>query len=134
MSVNKVKLDVRDPEMAGNSKKVVLISYNDFNKIVSIPQKQNQPDLEYLTQQCKKLFKFGVNVNLDIVFQKFDPEWNTLVDLTEDYILSNKDKLNMVVQPMLNDSIKSQPCSSKDLEVGCNFMYCYQRLNLEFSV
>ena len=115
--------------MAGNSEKVVLVSYNDFNKIVSILQKQNQPNLEYLTQQCKKLFKFGVN---DIVFQKFDLEWNTLVDLTEDYILSNKDKLTMVVQPMLNDSIKSQPCSSKDFEVGCNFMYCYQPLNLEF--
>ena len=38
-----------------------------------------------------------------IIFQKYDPDWNAYVDLTDDDFIDHKDKLKMVVQPLLKD-------------------------------
>jgi hypothetical protein len=80
--------------------KSVMVSYNDLNKIVTLQSNEN---LETLKKRCVSLFKFGANVKLDIVFQKYDPDWDAQIDLCDDYLLIHKDKLKMVVQPLLND-------------------------------
>ena len=67
---NKKKL-----EMAGNSEKVVFVSYNDFNKIVSILQKQNQPNFRISNTAVQDVIQIWI---------LFSPKWNPLVDLTED--------------------------------------------------
>lgn len=56
-------------------------------------------------------FKFGSNIKLDIISQKYDPEWDALVDLSDEDFLNHKDKLKMVIQPLLNDySVNSSMC------------------------
>ncbi len=40
-------------------------------------------------------------MRLDILFQKYDKEWDEVVDLEDDYVICHKDKLNMVMQPSL---------------------------------
>ena len=74
----------------------MLVSYNELNKVVRIPLQSGERDLEYLRRECRKLFKFGTNISLDFVFQKFDPEWGELIDLSEDSVLKEKDKLKMM--------------------------------------
>jgi hypothetical protein len=93
--------------------KSVMVSYNDLNKIVTLQSNEN---LETLKKRCVSLFKFGANVKLDIVFQKYDPDWDAQIDLCDDYLLIHKDKLKMVVQPLLNDesSVKSDVSSVAD--------------------
>ena len=40
-------------------------------------------------------------MNLDISFQRFDPDWDDYVDLDEDSVLQEKEKLKAVVTPIL---------------------------------
>lgn len=42
-----------------------------------------------------------------MVFQRFDPDWESYIDLEEDSIVLNKEKLKLVVTPSLNDTINS---------------------------
>ena len=80
--------------------KLVLVSYNGSNKQIRIPPEENE--YEYLKTECKKLFKFDDNVSLEIFFQKYNAEWEEMVDISEEeHVISHKDKLKMVVQPTL---------------------------------
>lgn len=72
----------------------------DLNKVVKLKQ---DGDIRKL-KEPNSLFKFGTNIKLDIVSQKYDPDWDALVDLCDDDILKHKDMLKMVVQPLLNDN------------------------------
>ena len=53
-------------------------------------------------------------MTLELVFQKFDNEWEAWIDVDESYALQEKDKLKMIVQPTLTSSVTS---ASQDLEV-----------------
>ena len=85
------------------AEKVVMVSYNELNKVVKIPTDIQKSEIELLREQCSKLFKFGTNVKLEIIFQKYDSDWDAMIDLDDSFVLSNKDKLKMVVQPILTD-------------------------------
>ena len=90
--------------------KVILVSYNGSSKLFKIPV--GDKEFEFLKNQCKYQFKFGTNVNLEIVFQKYDPEWEEFIDFDEGYVLTKKEKLQMVVQPTLVDeSLKGSEVS-----------------------
>ena len=84
-------------------KKCVLVSYGERNKVISIPESKRGNDLNYLSQEFKKMFSFGDNVNLLLTFQKFDNDWCEYLDLEENCSLSNKDKIKAVVTPILWD-------------------------------
>ena len=49
-------------------------------------------------------------MRLVVTFQRFDNEWNEYVDLEEDEVINDKDKLKVVVSPSLSDT-----CSTEDL-------------------
>ena len=53
------------------TKFIVLVSYGERNKVISIPESKRGNDLNYLSQEFKKVFSFGDNVNLLLTFQKF---------------------------------------------------------------
>ena len=91
------------------SKTSVLISYLERNKKVDIPSDKEENDLSYLATVCKKSFAFGSNVNIDITFQKYDEEWDSFIDLEDDYVASHRDKLKMIVTPILSDCKVSLP-------------------------
>lgn len=86
----------------------VLVSYNGRNKLVKIPGQFEGKDIDYLDKQCRKLFSFSSNVHINLTFQKYDPIWETDLDLDEDYTATNKDKLKLVVTPLLQTPTVSE--------------------------
>ena len=50
------------------AEKVVMVSYNKLNNVVKIPMDIQKSEIELLRKQCSKLFKFGTNVKLEIIF------------------------------------------------------------------
>ena len=87
--------------------KVVLLSYLERNKKLSIPEEKGQSDVEYLRREFIHNFEFEKNVKLQITFQQFEPEWSEYVDLEEDAVVGYKDKLEVIVIPRLSDSSTS---------------------------
>jgi hypothetical protein len=88
--------------------KEVLVSYNECNKLMKIPpQPEGGSEVKFLQAECMKLFKFSSNVSLDVVFQKYNSEWDAWVDIDGSYMLEDREKFKMVVQPSLNDTVKS---------------------------
>ena len=90
--------------------KVVLVSYCDSNKKIAIPSGEN--DINYLTEECRKQFSFGCNVNVKLTFQKFDPDWDCFVDLDDSYVATSKDKLKLLVTPLLQDNFPTPKSSA----------------------
>ena len=84
----------------------VLVSYCDRNKKIIIPDPGNH--IEFLTKECIKSFFFSSNVNIQLTFQMFDNDWDCFVDLESDYVAKNKDKLKLIVTPVINDSLTPQ--------------------------
>ena len=83
--------------------KRVLVSYLDRNKIITIPGETGEGDVQYVVKEFKKAFNFEGCVNLVVVLQKFDPDWDAYVDLEGDDTLANKDKVKAVVMPILEE-------------------------------
>ena len=82
------------------AEKQVLVSYLERKKVFTLSTTvPNQ--LELLKDKFRKEFQFQHNVNLDISFQRFDPGWDDYVDLDEDSVLQEKEKLKAVVTPIL---------------------------------
>ncbi|XP_019855171.1 PREDICTED: uncharacterized protein LOC109584053 [Amphimedon queenslandica] len=88
----------------------VLVSYSPIshverNKVITIPDTHDEDtDLMFLKRECLKSFNFGSNVSLSVVFQKYDVDWDSFVDLDDDCYLEHKDKLRFIVTPQLHDS------------------------------
>ena len=71
--------------------------------VISIPESKRGNDLNYLSQEFKKVFSFGDKCQPAINFQKFDNDWCEHLDLEENCSLSNKDKIKAVVTRILRD-------------------------------
>ena len=82
---------------ARSTGKVVLVSYLERNKKISIPEHKSEGDVEYLRREFLKSFYSEKNVKLHITFQHFDPEWEEYVDLDEDTVVPHKKKLKAIV-------------------------------------
>lgn len=71
--------------------------------------------MTFIRKECLKLFKFGSNVSVDIVFQKFDGEWDAWLDIDDDIdddiTFGPKEKLKMVVQPHNVTSVRNSEVS-----------------------
>ena len=81
------------------------ISHIERNKVIIIPDTHDEDtDLMFLKRECLKSFGFGNNVSLSVIFQKFDIDWDSFVDLDDDCYLEHKDKLRLIVTPQLHDS------------------------------
>ena len=89
----------------------VLVTFMERNKKIDIPGEKEESDLSYLTKVCKQSFSFGSNVTIEVTFQKYDHDWESFVDLEEEYVACHKDKLKLVVSPLLNDNNTSLPSS-----------------------
>ena len=91
------------------AKKQILVSYNESNKLIKVSPSQTGTNLEVqiLREECMKLFKFYSNVSLDIFFQKYDADWDAWIDIDDNYAFDSKEKLKVVVQPILSGTVKS---------------------------
>lgn len=84
------------------SSKNILLSYLDRKRVVKVPCSHScTSDIAYLESKFWKLFHFGSNVHVTVTFQKCDSSWNEFIDLEEDATLEDKEKLKVIVTPML---------------------------------
>ena len=75
--------------------KRVLLCYLQKNKVVTIPE--GVSDIAHLEKEFIKNFFFDSNVSVSIGFQRYDPEWEEYIELDADTVLSDKEKLKVVV-------------------------------------
>ena len=90
----------------------VLLCHRERNKVVVVPVDKTESDLSYLRKEFMKAFNYANNISIDVTFQKYDPDREHYVDLSNDCILGAKEKLKAVVTPrtvtpcsILNDSV-----------------------------
>ena len=55
------------------------------------------------------------NFSSNIVLQKFDEEWDAFVDFENDAVIAHKEKLKVVVTPLLSDA--ASLCSAQEDKV-----------------
>ena len=78
--------------------KRVLLSYLERNKIVDIPERKEENDVQYMKNEFLNIFNLIDDVTVDdVFFQKFDEEWDAFIDLEDDDELNDKDKVKAVV-------------------------------------
>ena len=80
--------------------KTVLLNYLERNKPVNIPSDTGN-ELLFLENQFRLLFSYANNVSITVAFQRFSDEWEEYIELTENDIINNKDKLKVVVVPTI---------------------------------
>lgn len=97
--------------------KKVLVSYIERNIAFEIPS-DVELELDFLEKQFRKELKFGNNVNIDVRFQRFDPEWDDFVELSKGSTLEHKEKLKAVVSPSLVTPSHTATGSSVNSEVS----------------
>ena len=109
--------------------KTVLLSYLEKNKRIVIPSEKSESDLRYLNNQFIAHFNFESNVKLDITFQRFESEWNEYIDLEDTDEINDKDKLKVVVTPLLGGETPTRCISGsfkdKDEDKEVNFQLKY---------
>ena len=113
----------------------VLVSYCERNKKIEIPDCDN--DIHYLTKECEKMFMFNSNVNIQITFQKYDEDWECYVDLDQSYVACNKNKLKLVVTPVLVD-FQTPKSSIENVRIFCYhyifIIYSYKLYIIQFML
>ena len=83
------------------SLKNILLSYLERNIFVKVPQNLQSSEIQYLEKEFRKLFHFGTNVHMTVIFQRYDTDWNEYIDLDEEAVLNEKDKLKVIVTPTI---------------------------------
>ena len=73
--------------------KSVLVSYVDRKKVLKFNVNTKLTDMEFITKEFMREFSFESNVNINVTFQRFDPEWDEYIDLEPGSTLNHKDKL-----------------------------------------
>jgi hypothetical protein len=97
--------------------KRVLLSYNERNKVVTIPDDVDN-DLHFLRMEFLRIFDITDDVTLLVVFQKFDEEWDSFVDLEESDVLQTKDKIRAVVTYKVLNNPPVQSTASSVISTG----------------
>lgn len=84
--------------------KQVMLSFSGRNKIVKLPD--TEQDVLYLKRQFKQLFNF-LDKNIVVTLQRFDPDWDSYIDLDdEEAIIDNKETIKVVAHPVSPPSIE----------------------------
>lgn len=77
---------------------------------MKIPTERAEGDVEYIKNEFRTLFDIDEMVNT-VVVQKFDEEWDAYIDMDENEVLINKDKVKVVLMPIM-DSMKNDDAKS----------------------
>lgn len=102
--------------------KRVLLSYIDRKKQVIIPP-DTVDNMNYLKQEFLSSFNFSKNIKMAVTFQRYDPEWDDFVDLDDCAVIENKDKLKVVVCPLLAD-VSSCSTTSEVSTIFLSSLFC----------
>ena len=116
------------------AKKSVLVSYQQRNKVIQIPETKQESDIEFLTKEFKRAFALGEAVDI-ITFQMFDKEWDEYVDLDDNSPIRDKDKVKVVLTSAVVEETPSTSSASSDIRsimrvswlsiIICHFIYLY---------
>jgi hypothetical protein len=80
--------------------KKVLVSYLERNKVFTIPdtaREEGVKEVQFLKLEFLKAFNLADDITADVVFQKYDEDWDTYIDLEAGDMLMTKDKLKAIV-------------------------------------
>ena len=61
--------------------KSVLLSYLEQNKILNIPERKEENDVQYTKKEFLNMLNLMNNITVELFFQKFDKECDTYIDL-----------------------------------------------------
>ena len=81
--------------------KSVLVTYQERNKVLKVPE---EGDLKVLEGEFRKVFKIESDARLVVTFQRYDTDWGEYVDLEEECTLQHKDKIKAVVNSVVTPS------------------------------
>ena len=81
--------------------KTVLLKYEEHRKKVMIPAEKDTSDLAFLESSFRQAFNFEKQVNLTISFQRYDADFDELVDMEDGDEIQHLEKLNVVVTSVL---------------------------------
>uniref|UniRef100_A0A1X7TXL7 Uncharacterized protein n=1 Tax=Amphimedon queenslandica TaxID=400682 RepID=A0A1X7TXL7_AMPQE len=74
----------------------VLVSYGGSNKVLKINKSHDASPLHLLIEEFQNKF-FEGDHNVNVIFQKFDCDWEEYVNVTMSDDIANKDKLKAIV-------------------------------------
>ena len=80
------------------------------NKIIKVPLIKDKTDLAYVRDEFIKVFTFEKNVGLCLSFQRYDSEWEDFVEIDDTEELKDKEKIKVVVIPVLSTPATSDGC------------------------
>ena len=111
--------------------KRILVSYLERNKVLVLPEGAEN-DVQYLKTEFLKTFKLIDDITVDVIFQKFDDDWDTYVDIEDGDKLVHKDKLRAVVTHAVDLQQLKEPNSVATSiisvrEVLLNFLLLFNR-------
>jgi len=78
--------------------KVVLVSYLERNKVIKIPEEENE-ELSYLKKSFFEAFEIE-NGTVSVSFQYYSTEWDEYVELEPFDTIENKGKYKVVTTPL----------------------------------
>ena len=97
--------------------KKVLVSYLERKKTFELADTVEN-DVEFLTSEVMKSFSLDNNATIEITLQKYDDDWDTYLDVEENYVAQHKDHFEVVVTPILLDKGSGNQTLSEPLSVS----------------
>jgi len=74
----------------------VLLQFGERRKIVKVKKEEGPNDVAVLRRVFFRDFYSG-NEDASVYFQRFDQEWDEYIDIDDDYVVTEKDRLRAVV-------------------------------------
>ena len=87
--------------------KTVLVSFKERNKVLRVSTSTNEQEIACLKEQFFHAFNETITEGQLIVFQRYDSEWDSFVDLEEHDTVENRDKLKAVIIEKTGSSINT---------------------------
>ena len=99
--------------------KTVLVAYLERKKKINIEKKPTESEYQQLREEAVKIFGIDKRVNSrQLIFQRFDPEWDDYIDVDEGDVFAHKGKLKLVINGLSGD-VPSTPSSYLSCKIRC---------------
>ena len=92
------------------AKKSILLSYSGRNKVAKIPR-EDRNNISFLREEFKTLYSAKSVETQAIQFHRYDEDWQEYIELEDDDIVRDKEKLNVKIVPMLAPFMSTEKVS-----------------------
>ena len=99
---------------------------------MKIPERKEESDLAFIHKEFMKSFSFEKNVGLCLSFQKYDDEWEEFVEIDDEEIIGHKEKIKVVVMPILGTPVDSNENEVSQTSLQIKHSSCRKRVKYFF--